>query len=110
MGAILHALDAHGVADRTLVIFLSDNGPFLSYGSHAGSAGPFREGKLTSFEGGMRVPCIARWPGHVPAGRRVDAIVSAMDLCAIFERLPRRRHRGQRDADQRRLQRLPTGR
>lgn len=87
VGAILHALDAHGVADRTLVIFLSDNGPFLSYGSHAGSAGPFREGKLTTFEGGMRVPCIARWPGHVPAGRRVDAIVSAMDLCATVAAL-----------------------
>jgi len=51
------------------VIFISDNGPFLSYGEHAGSAAPLREGKLTTFEGGVRVPCLVRWPGKVPAGR-----------------------------------------
>lgn len=84
VGEILAALRTHGIDDRTLVVFLSDNGPFLSYGEHAGSAGPFREGKLTTFEGGMRVPCIARWPGRVPAGRTVDGIVSAMDLCATI--------------------------
>lgn len=58
--------------EKTLFIFISDNGPFLSYGEHAGSAKPLREGKLTSFEGGVRVPCLVRWVGHVPAGR-VDA-------------------------------------
>ena len=55
--------------ENTLVIFISDNGPFLSYGEHAGSAAPLREGKLTTFEGGVRVPCLVRWPGRVPAGR-----------------------------------------
>jgi hypothetical protein len=52
--------------ERTLVVFRSDNGPFLSYGEHAGSAGPLREGKLTTFGGGVDVPCVMRWPGRVP--------------------------------------------
>jgi arylsulfatase A-like enzyme len=69
VGEILAALDRHQIADRTLVIFFSDNGPWLSYGEHAGNAGPLREGKLTTFEGGVRVPLIVRWPGKVPASR-----------------------------------------
>lgn len=68
VGQILDAIDAAGVADRTIVIFASDNGPWLSYGNHAGGTGGLREGKGTTFEGGVRVPCIVRWPGHVPAG------------------------------------------
>lgn len=77
---IVTAIDRNGLAARTLVLFMSDNGPFLSYGNHAGSAGQFREGKLTTFEGGMRVPCIARWPGRVPAGRVSDEMASTLDL------------------------------
>jgi arylsulfatase A-like enzyme len=80
VGEIVAAIDSNGLAERTLVIFASDNGPFLSYGNHAGSAGPLREGKLTAFEGGTRVPCIARWPGHIPAGRVTDEIASTLDL------------------------------
>lgn len=72
VGEVLKTLKRLQLEDRTLVIFISDNGPFLSYGEHAGSAAPLREGKLTTFEGGMRVPCLVRWPGHVPA-RRVCA-------------------------------------
>jgi arylsulfatase A-like enzyme len=67
-GAILDALARHGLQRRTLVIFTSDNGPWLSYGDHAGSAGPLREGKGTTFEGGVRVPCLMRWTGTIPAG------------------------------------------
>ncbi|HVK13567.1 MAG TPA: sulfatase [Gemmataceae bacterium] len=80
VGEVVKALNAAGVADRTLVLFLSDNGPFLSYGNHAGSAGRLREGKLTTFEGGVRVPCVARWPGRVPAGRVCDDLVTGLDL------------------------------
>jgi arylsulfatase A-like enzyme len=80
IGEIVAALDEHGLTERTLVIFISDNGPFLSYGHHAGSAGPLREGKLTTFEGGVRVPGIVRWPGHVPAGRTTDELVTSLDL------------------------------
>lgn len=67
VGEILAALDRLQLAGRTLVIFSSDNGPWLTYGEHAGSAAPLREGKLTAFEGGVRVPCLARWPGRIPA-------------------------------------------
>jgi arylsulfatase A len=68
VGQILEALKQHGLDERTLVIFASDNGPWLSYGDHAGSAAPLREGKGTSWEGGKSVPCIMRWPGKIPAG------------------------------------------
>lgn len=80
VGAILGAVQAHGLDTNTLVVFFSDNGPFLSYGTHAGNAAPLREGKLTTFEGGMRVPFVARWPGQVPAGRTCVEVASALDL------------------------------
>ena len=67
VGQVLEALTRNGIDRDTLVIFLSDNGPWLSYGDHAGSAGPLREGKGTSWEGGVRVPCIMRWPARIPA-------------------------------------------
>lgn len=79
VGEILATLRRLKLDERTLVIFISDNGPFLSYGEHAGSAAPLREGKLTVFEGGVRVPCIARWPSHVPAGRVSDEPFMATD-------------------------------
>jgi arylsulfatase A-like enzyme len=69
VGEIVKALARNGLERNTMVIFLSDNGPWLSYGSHAGGAGPLREGKATSFEGGIREPAIFRWPGHIPEGR-----------------------------------------
>jgi arylsulfatase len=80
VGRILEAIRAAGIDEHTLVVFASDNGPFLSYGDHAGSALPLREGKLTTFEGGMRVPGIVRWPGRVPAGRACEEVVSTLDL------------------------------
>ncbi|MEQ1827801.1 MAG: sulfatase [Pirellula sp.] len=80
VGEILSAIERAGIAENTCVIFLSDNGPFLSYGSHAGSAGELREGKLTSFEGGVRVPCVMRWPAKIPAGKRSNAPLMTIDL------------------------------
>jgi arylsulfatase len=79
VGQLLAALERLDLAERTLVIFFSDNGPWLSYGDHAGSAIPFREGKLTTFEGGVRVPCLVRWPGKVPAARVSDEPFMAID-------------------------------
>jgi arylsulfatase A-like enzyme len=68
VGQVLAALQRHGLDGNTLVLFSSDNGPWLSYGEHAGTAGPLREGKGTTWEGGVRVPLLARWPSRVPAG------------------------------------------
>lgn len=80
VGEILEKLKRRGLDQNTLVFFLSDNGPFLSYGEHAGSAGPLREGKLSTWEGGVRVPCIAWWPGHIPAGIVSDTPWESIDL------------------------------
>jgi arylsulfatase len=87
VGEILRVLDEAKIADNTLVIFTSDNGPWLSYGEHAGSAGPLREGKGTSWEGGIRVPCLARWPGHIPAGTVTDEPAMTIDLLPTLARL-----------------------
>jgi len=87
VGEIMAALRKHGLERNTLVMVLSDNGPFLSYGTHAGSARPLREGKLTTFEGGVRVPFIARWPGRIPARRVSDAPVMTIDLLPTIAEL-----------------------
>ncbi len=80
VGKILDTLRRLGLDRHTLVIFSSDNGPWLSYGEHAGSAGPLREGKGTTFEGGIRVPTIFWWPGRIPAGTRCDELASTIDV------------------------------
>jgi len=80
VGNILDTLRETGVEKDTLVIFTSDNGPWLNFGRHAGSAGPFREGKGTTWEGGVRVPFIIRWPGVVPAGKVTSALAGNLDV------------------------------
>lgn len=84
VGQVLDALRERGLADNTLVVFTSDNGPWLSYGNHAGSAGPFREGKGTTFEGGMRVPAIVWAPSMIEAGSASGAVTSVMDILPTF--------------------------
>ena len=80
VGQLLAALDTLGLDENTLVIFTSDNGPWLSYGNHAGSSGPFREGKGTTMEGGMRVPFLARWPGTIPPSTVSHTPASVLDV------------------------------
>ena len=80
VGQILDALERTGLDRHTLMIFTSDNGPWLSYGDHAGSAAPLREGKGTSFEGGIRVPTLMRWPGRIPAGTQCNELAATIDL------------------------------
>jgi arylsulfatase len=80
VGALMKVLHDKKVADNTIVIFTSDNGPWLNFGRHAGSAGPFREGKGTTFEGGVRVPCIVRWPGVVKPDTRTEALAANLDI------------------------------
>ncbi|MGE3315016.1 MAG: sulfatase [Planctomycetaceae bacterium] len=80
VGEIVATLARLGLEKNTIVIFTSDNGPWLSYGNHAGSSGPLREGKGTMWEGGARVPCIMRWPGHIPAGTECSELAATIDL------------------------------
>ncbi len=87
VGELMRSLKENGVENETLVLFLSDNGPFLSYGSHAGRAEPYREGKLTTFEGGVRVPFLARWPGKVPADTVSKAFFTGLDLLPTLTKL-----------------------
>jgi arylsulfatase A-like enzyme len=87
VGQVLAALKKHGIDEQTLVLFSSDNGPWLSYGNHAGSAGPLREGKGTVWEGGHRVPSVVRWPGKIPAGSATGELTSTLDVLPTFARL-----------------------
>jgi arylsulfatase A-like enzyme len=87
VGQILKAVSMNALDDRTLVMFTSDNGPWLSYGSHAGSAGPLREGKATAWEGGVRVPCLIRWPGRIPAGTVCREPAMTIDMLPTLARL-----------------------
>lgn len=80
VGQVMQTLKRLNLADNTWVIFTTDNGPWLSYGNHAGSAGPLREGKGTSWEGGVRVPCIMRWPGKIPAGTTCNDMLMTIDI------------------------------
>jgi arylsulfatase A len=87
VGQVLDAVKRSGLDDNTLVIFTSDNGPWLSYGNHGGSADGFREGKGTTFEGGVRVPFVARWPGHIPKGASGALPAMTIDLLPTVARL-----------------------
>jgi arylsulfatase len=86
-GEILAALKKCGLERDTIIMFLSDNGPWLLYGNHAGSAYPLREGKTTTWDGGTRVPFIACWPGHIPAGRICKEMACSIDLMPTMARL-----------------------
>ena len=87
VGQVMDALDRAGVAGNTWVIFTSDNGPWLSYGDHAGSAYPLREGKGTCWEGGTREPCIMRWPGKIPSGTESKEMFMSLDLFPTIAKL-----------------------
>jgi arylsulfatase len=80
VGEIVKALKDNGIEENTIIIFTTDNGPWLNYGNHAGSSGGLREGKTTSWEGGQRVPFIIRWPGTTPEGLVCNKLSSTIDL------------------------------
>jgi len=86
VGEIMKALDTAGVADNTLVVFTSDNGPWTSYGNHSGVT-PFREAKGTGFDGGTRSACIMRYPGKIKAGEVSKRTLCSIDLMPTFARL-----------------------
>jgi arylsulfatase A-like enzyme len=80
VGRLIDTLRELNLAENTYVIFTSDNGPWLPFKHHGGSAGPLRDGKMSTFEGGQRVPCIMWAPGRIPAGTETDALASTIDL------------------------------
>ncbi|MES2707329.1 MAG: sulfatase [Verrucomicrobiota bacterium] len=87
VGQVLTTLKEQGLDEKTLVFYASDNGPWTVYGNHAGSAFPLRESKGTCWEGGIRVPFIARWPGQIPAGSICREPVCNIDILPTVARL-----------------------
>ena len=84
VGRVLDTLRESGLDQNTLVVFTSDNGPWLSKGKDGGEAGPLRGGKGSTWEGGMREPTVAWWPGRVPAGVSCDTVAGTIDLLPTF--------------------------
>lgn len=87
VGEVLNTLKEEGLDEDTLVIFTSDNGPWYLRGEAGGSATPLRSAKGATYDGGMRVPCIIRWPGHVPPGGVCKSVASTMDFLPTLARL-----------------------
>lgn len=86
VGQIMKALKTNGVDDNTLVFFSSDNGPWISYGNHAGQT-PFREAKATSFDGGTRSACIIKYPGKIKAGAISNRAFCTLDMLPTLAHL-----------------------
>jgi len=87
IGQIMKTLKENGLDKNTLVIFTSDNGPWINFGNHAGSTGGLREGKGTVFEGGQRVPCLMRWKGTIPEGLICNQLTSTIDILPTLARI-----------------------
>jgi arylsulfatase A-like enzyme len=87
VGQILQTLKDQGLDQNTLVVFTSDNGPWLNYGDHSGSTAGLREGKGTMWEGGHRVPCIIRWPNKIKPGETKNDLAMTMDLFSTFTKI-----------------------
>lgn len=80
VGEIMKTLKSANIDKNTLIIFLSDNGPWLNFGNHGGNTGGLREGKGCNYEGGIRIPCIMRWPGKIEAGTVTTKLTSSIDI------------------------------
>ncbi len=80
VGQILEALKKNGIDKNTLVIYTSDNGPWINFGNNAGSTGGLREGKGTSWEGGQREPTLMKWPGKIPEGTICNKLSGTIDV------------------------------
>ncbi len=87
VGRILSHLQELNLEKNTLVVFTTDNGPWLSKKHHGGSAGPLRDGKFSTWEGGMRVPCIMRFPGKIKPNTICDKVAATIDLLPTFANL-----------------------
>ena len=108
VGQLLKALEEEGIAENTLVIFTSDNGPWHTYKTHGGTAGLLRGAKGGTFEGGMRVPAIFWWPGKIEKGVVRD-LATTLDLLPTFCNLSKTALRNDRTYDGYDLSPLITG-
>ena len=84
VGEVLRKLEEKGILENTLIVFSSDNGPWLVMEDHGGSAGPLREGKQFTFEGGVRVPTVAMWKGKTQPGQVYEDLATQMDWFPTF--------------------------
>ena len=109
-GQVLDTLRKLKLDSRTLVLFTSDNGPWRSQGKDGGVAGPLRGGKTSTWEGGVREPTIAWWPGNVPAGAACDAMMSEMDVLPTLVNLAGGKVPGDRVIDGKDIWSLLAGR
>jgi arylsulfatase len=80
IGEVMKALKKNGLTKNTLIIFTSDNGPWLTFGNHAGSTGGLREGKGSAWDGGVKVPCIMSYPGVIAPGSICNNLATTMDV------------------------------
>ena len=80
VGRLLDFLEKEGLSENTMVIFTSDNGPWLGMKENGGTALPLRDGKFSVYEGGVRTPCIIKWKNHIPAGKVSDHIIASIDI------------------------------
>lgn len=87
IGQVINKLEKERLADNTVMVVISDNGPWINYGNHAGNTAGLREAKGCSFEGGIRVPCIIRWDKHIRGGRICDKLASGIDFLATFAKI-----------------------
>jgi arylsulfatase A-like enzyme len=87
VGQVLQALKDNGIDEKTLVILTSDNGPWLTQNEHGGKADPLRGAKMTVYDGGLRVPCLIRWPGTIKGGKTSAEIASTIDLLPTLANL-----------------------
>jgi len=112
LGQVIDTLKELGLDEKTLVVFTSDNGPWIEgyIGDYAGCADPLRGSKMMTWDGGSREPCIMRWPGKIPAGKRCDEIATTMDLLPTFARLAGVRLPDDRIIDGKDIWPLMTGR
>ena len=109
VGEILETLSDLGLDERTLVVFTSDNGPWFLDDGRGGSAGPLRGYKFQTYEGGVRVPCIMRWPGKIPAGVVRHEVAGTIDLLPTIAEITGARAPNDRVIDGRSIWKLISG-
>jgi|GEM_PF-130577 len=99
VGRIMKTIKELGLAEDTYVIYTSDNGPWLPFKNHGGTAGPLRDGKGSTFEGGQRVPCVMWGPGRIPAGTTCSELMGTIDMLPTIAALTNTKLPGDRKID-----------